>query len=420
MPQQMHASEGARPRSAAFGLAKRVRMASVSFASFVSLPVRAIAAAAALLTAAPALAQEAPAVPAAPDYAQESAWLCLPGRADPCATPLATTALNANGYGSVGEVRPDASAQVDCFYVYPTVSRDSGFNSDLTAGPEENFTAQVQFARFGSVCKTYAPMYRQATMGALMAQLSGQPGAAAAMPTAYADVLAAWRHYLARYNNGRPFVLIGHSQGTIHLIQLLAREVENSPAHGRMLSAILAGFNVDVPEGKRVGGSFSKTPLCSRVGETGCVITYVTYRATNPPPANALFGRTATPGMTVGCTNPARLLKATAPLDGYWPAGMSLSGATDPIAWSSQGKPSTPFVRTDGLVSAACVNRPGMGYLSVVVNADPSDARTDAIPGDVVIGGRPLPGWGLHLADMSIAQGDLIALVEAQSKAFRR
>jgi hypothetical protein len=382
--------------------------------------IRTIAAGAALLLAAPALAQEAPAAPAAPDYAQASAWLCLPGRTDACGAPLATTALNANGYGSVGQAVPDKNAPVDCFYVYPTVSRDPGYNSDLAAGPEENFTAQVQFARFAGVCKSYAPMYRQATMAALMAQMSGQPGAMASMPTAYADVVAAWRHYLDHYNKGRPFVLIGHSQGTIHLIQLLAREVENSPAHGRMLSAILLGFNVDVPEGQLVGGSFKKTPLCSRVGETGCVITYVSFRATNPPPQGALFGRTATPGMTVGCTNPARLRKGTAPLDGYWPTGMSLTGTADPIAWSSQGKPATPFVRTDGLVSASCVNRPGAGYLSILVNADPSDARTDQIPGDVAIAGRPLPGWGLHLADMNLAQGDLIALVEEQAKAFRR
>jgi hypothetical protein len=385
--------------------------------------IRTIAAGAALLLAAPALAQEAPAAPAtpaAPDYAQASAWLCLPGRADPCGAPLPTAALNANGYGSVGQAVANPNAPVDCFYVYPTVSRDAGFNSDLTPGPEESFTAQVQFARFAGVCKPYAPMYRQATMAALMAQMSGQPGAAASMPTAYADVVAAWRHYLAKYNNGRPFVLIGHSQGTIHLIQLLAREVENSPAHGRMLSAILLGFNVDVPEGKLVGGSFQKSPLCSRVGETGCVVTFVSYRATNPPPPGALFGRTATPGMTVGCTNPARLSTATAPLDGYWPSGMALNGTPDKIGWSAQGKPPTPFVRTDGLVSAACVNRPGVGYLSIVVNADPTDARTDNIPGDVEIGGRPLPGWGLHLADMNIAQGDLIALVEEQAKAFRR
>jgi hypothetical protein len=38
----------------------------------------------------------------------------------------------------------------------------------------------------------------------------------------------------------------------------------------------------------------------------------------------------------------------------------------------------------------------------------------------VAIGGAVQPGWGLHLADMNLALGDLIALVEAQAEAYRR
>ena len=55
---------------------------------------------AALVSAAPASVSAQ--TPAAPDYARDSAWLCLPGRSDTCSTPLATTVLNANGYGSNG------------------------------------------------------------------------------------------------------------------------------------------------------------------------------------------------------------------------------------------------------------------------------------------------------------------------------
>src|SRR5690349_8057128 len=126
--------------------------------------LRTAAAAAALLLGAPGAAQPAADTPApAPDYRQDSAWLCLPGRADACGAPLATTALNANGFGSTGQVLPDKAAKVDCFYVYPTVSRDPGLNSDLTPGLEENGTAMVQLARFGTVCRPFAPIYRQVT-----------------------------------------------------------------------------------------------------------------------------------------------------------------------------------------------------------------------------------------------------------------
>jgi len=372
----------------------------------------------AALVAAPAWSQ--PATPVAPaDYAAEANWLCLPGRADACAAPLPTAALDANGYGPVGRSAPAENPPIDCFYVYPTISRDAGMNSDLEAGLEERTVAAVQFARFASLCRPFAPIYRQATLASLPAAFAGADmrGISA---LAYGDVLAAWRHYLEHRNQGRPFVLIGHSQGSVHLIRLLAEEIESGPAAARMLSALLIGFNVEVPEGQAVGGSFRSTPLCTRSGQTGCVVTYVSFRAETPPPASGIFGRAARPGMTVGCTNPASLGGGSAPLDSYWYAGPSVTNTRTPIDWSSQGAPPTPFLRTEGLVSAACINRGPIGYLSVMVNADPADARTDRIPGDVIIAGRLQPGWGLHLADINLAMGDLLRLVEQQRDAFLR
>ena len=91
-------------------------------------------AAVAALAAVPAAAQ--PARPAPVDYSKESSWLCLPGRADVCSTPLPTTALNPNGYGSTGKSNIAANPPLDCFYVYPTVSRDAALNSDLDMSEE--------------------------------------------------------------------------------------------------------------------------------------------------------------------------------------------------------------------------------------------------------------------------------------------
>ncbi|MET1111846.1 MAG: DUF3089 domain-containing protein [Allosphingosinicella sp.] len=374
------------------------------------IAIRTIAATAALLLASlcmPAAAQ------GGPNYEQDSAWLCLPGRADACSGPLATTALNANGYGSTGQALPDKDAIADCFYVYPTISRDSGLNSDLVAGLEENATAAVQLARFGGVCKTYAPLYRQVTLAALPRAFAGED-LTANFASAYGDVLAAWRNFLASRNRGRPFVLIGHSQGSIHLLKLLAEEIDGKPIAKHMLSAILLGWPVEVPEGKLVGGSLKSTPLCTRVGQTGCVITYMSFRAASPPADNAFLGRAARAGMTAGCTNPAALGGGRARLDSYWFTLSPPQAGAEPIAWSSQGTPPTPFLRTEGLVSGQCAHSGRSGYLAVTVNADPKDGRTDRIPGDVYVAGQLNPGWGLHVADMNLAQGDLIRLVEAQ------
>jgi hypothetical protein len=363
-------------------------------------------AAAALAAAAPLHAQ-VPA-PAVPDYTKDSSWLCLPGRADVCSTPLATTALNPNGYGSTGQSAVAKDPPVDCFYVYPTVSRDQGLNSDLNPS-EEKGAAQSQFARFASVCRPFAPIYRQMTLAAVLAYSAGG-NIDQAVALAYRDVVSAWRNYIGTRNGGRPFVLIGHSQGSLMLQQLIANEIEkNPPLAARMKLAILPGFNVLVPQGKLVGGTFKSTPLCSREGETGCVISWVSFREKNAPPAGAIFGVADKPGMTVGCVNPARPgARDWVPLDSYWYARSSLPVPGGPIQWSSDGPPPSPYLRTEGLVSAKCVNDGQRGYLWIRTNADPKDRRTDRIGGEVAVLGMFLPGWGMHLADMSEAQGDLI------------
>ena len=379
-----------------------------------------IAAAAAIAAAAPAPAQPQAAT-LAPDYSKESAWLCLPGRGDVCSTPLPTTALNPNGYGSVGRSMVAKESPLDCFYVYPTVSRDQGMNSDLNP-LEEKAAAETQFGRFASVCRPFAPMYRQMTVASIVAFTAGadirQP-----LALAYRDVVAAWRNYLATRNKGRPFVLIGHSQGSLMLQMLIANEIEKAPAvAGRMKLAIIPGFNVLVPQGKLVGGTFKKTPLCSRPGETGCAISWTSYREKNVPPEGAIFGIAEQPGMTVGCVNPARPgSRDWVPLDSYWYTRSTYPVPGGPIQWSSEGPPSTPYVRTEGLVSARCANDGRRGYLWVRTNSDPKDKRTDRIGGEVAILGMFVPGWGMHLSDLSEAQGDLVRQVgEAGKLALRQ
>lgn len=371
-----------------------------------------IAAAALFIVNPPAQAQDANPAPAAVDYSNGANWLCKPGRSDACGKPLPTTALNPAGYGSPGQSTIASDPPVDCFYIYPTVSNDRGLNSDLKAS-EEVGAVRSQFARFASVCRTYAPLYRQMTLSAVAAAATGGDVTIPAA-IAYADVAAAWRDYLARYNKGRRFVLIGHSQGSLMLQQLIRQEIDGKPIARQMIRAIIPGFNVLVPQGRLAGGTFKTTPLCSSARQTGCVMTWVSFREKNAPPQGAMFGYAPMPGMTVGCTNPAKPgSTGWEELDSYWNAQSAVAVPGGPIAWSSEGPPPTPYLRTEGLLSARCVNDGPRGYLSVRTNADPSDKRTDRVGGEVGMLGLFLPGWGMHLADMSIAQGDLLREIGA-------
>ena len=369
----------------------------------------AAAAAVAAAVASPAQSQ-APAP--APDYAKDSAWLCLPSRADVCSTPLPTTALNPNGYGSTGKSSVAKDPPIDCFYVYPTVSNDRAMNSDLNVGREENLAAETQFARFASVCRTFAPIYRQMTLASVAAYSAGADISDAAA-LAYRDVVAAWRNYIQTKNDGRPFVLVGHSQGSLMVQMLIANVIEKDPALARRMKlAIIPGFDVLVPQGKLVGGTFRKTPLCSRPRETGCVLTWTSFREKNVPPRGAIFGIADQPGMTVGCVNPARPGSTDwVPLDSYWFARTTLPVPGGPIQWSTEGPPPTPYLRTEGLVSAKCINDGQRGFLWIRTNHNAGDRRTDRIGGEVAVLGMFLPGWGMHLADVAEAQGDLIRQV---------
>jgi hypothetical protein len=162
-------------------------------------------------------------------------------------------------------------------------------------------------------------------------------------------------------------------------------------------------------------------PLCKSAAQLGCVITYVSFRADSPPPANSRFGRVPNEGMVAGCVNPAALA-GSKDLHAYLsagPNGVSTSSA-DPKQWVPGQTIDTPFVSVPGLLSAECVTDDAGSYLSVKVNANPADPRTDEIVGDVIDQGQIRKEWGLHLIDVHVAMGNLIDIVGRQAKAYAK
>jgi len=354
------------------------------------------------------------------DYADPKNWLCLPGRQDACAVDETATIVGADGKLTREIWKADLGAPIDCFYVYPTVSLDPGGNSDMTAGPEEQGVVRVQFARFASQCRLYAPLYRQATLTALRSAATGNPIAADRM-LAYNDVLDAWNSYLQRDNNGRGVVLIGHSQGSGVLMGLIQNEIDGKPAQARLVSALLLGANLAVPKGKDVGGVFQSIPLCRSPKQIGCAISYVSFRSTVPPPDNSRFGRVQGDNMVAACTNPAALAGGKGDLRAYLPTGgRSITGSSsEPRPWVTPPQSiETPFVSLPGLLTAECVSNEKGSYLEVTVRGNPLDPRTDDIPGDVMTNGQVNASWGLHLVDVQLAIGNLVDVIREQGKAF--
>lgn len=363
--------------------------------------------------------------PAKNDYAKPETWLCWPGKAgDACAIDLTATVVKADGSTSVETFKADSKAPIDCFYVYPTVSNDPGVVSDMTANAEELNVVKQQLARFGSKCRIYAPLYRQFTLTALRAMVSGTPIAGAADPAVrqvgYNDVVDAWNHYLATANKGRGVVLIGHSQGSGLLQRLIPAEIEGKPVQKQLVSALILGSNLGVEKGKDTG-AFKSIPLCKSARQVGCAISYVTFRDTIPPPGNSRFGKVANPAMEAACVNPAALAGGAGELKAYLSNAdnISNSAAATPAWVKGKPNPKTPFVTVPGLISGQCVSKDGFNYLEAKVNADPADPRTDVINGDVTgPGGVIAKDWGLHLIDANIAMGNLVEVVGEQAKAY--
>ena len=369
------------------------------FACLVLAP--AMAAALALAAAASARAPAAAARPAV-DYADPAAWLCRPGRAsDACGrADLDAVAFDAEGARTPKPFHRAVDPPVDCFYVYPTVSAQPSDYSDLGAGREEAGVAASQFARFASVCRTYAPLYRQLTLAGLGRAMRAADPRPDWTP-AYQDVRAAWRSYLAHDNRGRGVVLIGHSQGAILLQRLLAEEIDTKPAQARLVSAFLAGDpGLEISPQGGAGATLKAIPTCAAKGATGCVYAWASYAADDAG-AGRIFGHDPGAGVLAACVNPAAPGGGAAPLDSY----------LRKPAEAPSGDP--PWVEVVGGYTGACTG-----------DAQGHVLRVSVAPGryaslrERLLAAVSRPGWGLHPLDVGLVQGDMLDEVGAQGRAW--
>lgn len=373
---------------------------------------------------APAAAPPPPQQVTPNDYQDPASWLCRPGvKGDACDVDLTTTVIAADGTMTREAFTPNPNAPIDCFYVYPTVSTDATPNSDMSQDPAEKNVILQQFARFASKCRTYAPMYRQLTLRGLQTALAANadPLLLFSKGIQYDDVRDAWQYYLKNDNRGRGVVLIGHSQGSFILESLIANEIDGKPIQKQLVGAYILGATLLTPKGKDVGGQFKSIPLCKKPGQLGCVVNYSAFRSNIPPPGNTLFGHSADAAMSGNCTNPVTLGESSAPLHAYLSAvgRMIAMGGAPPKPWAADKTVDTPFVSVPGLLTAQCKTNEFATYLEITVHGDPADPRVDDITGDLGAAGKPLANWGLHLVDVNLSIGNLIDLVDAQSKAYR-
>jgi hypothetical protein len=171
--------------------------------------------------------------------------------------------------------------EVDVFYIYPTVSSNESGNMDISSEAERALARGIHEAQasvFRGSANIYAPYYRQMSTGA---RIPDDPNALATdleeFKQGAGDVKAAFSYYMENLNQGRPFILAGHSQGTMALIELIKEEFGSSEAlRGKLVAAYLIGYTV-TDEDLALSG------LTAAQGETdtGVVVTFNTQSETS-------------------------------------------------------------------------------------------------------------------------------------------
>lgn len=225
------------------------------------------------------------AVPAAPDYASDQAWAFVPEHPD----------------------RPEKA--VDVFFAPGTLLSGAGAEYYDPAEPAQRALARrprlTQASAFAAAGNIFQPHCRQVSMDMNLLPRS-ELEAAYAVPCT--DMHNAFRHYLARWNRGRPFMLVGHSQGAILLLELMKSVLTDPDIQARLVAAYLIGYSVTPADLAAHPGM----RLASGPDDTGVIVTYNTLAK------GATRALTLLPGAL--CVNPLNWVHTP----DYAPAGLHL------------------------------------------------------------------------------------------------
>jgi len=197
----------------------------------------------------------------APDYSIEKNWSALPFRKD-----VADALPKNENWIS------DSLKEVDVFYVHPTIYQkgplwNAGLDMEKVNQKVDKYPVRLQASVFNANCRVYAPRYRQAVVKVFY---NDSEDGNKALDLAYQDVKRAFNYFLKNQNNGRPFIIAGHSQGTHHARRLLREVIDTTELKNRMVAAYVIGFAV-------TDTMYDNLKLCSSPNETGCFVSWMSF-----------------------------------------------------------------------------------------------------------------------------------------------
>lgn len=305
-----------------------------------------------------------------PDYGKAQSWIARPDIKD-----------NPSNWLPEGDHSPASHIlRTATFYIHPTTYLDRDrWNAPLDPGGDSSnrdaLFVQSQASAFNEDSDVWAPKYRQAAYGAFLLRSAD---AQQALDLAYGDVLAAFDHFLAA-EHGKPIILAGHSQGSLHLLRLL--KDRKDALKGRLVAAYVVGWPVGVHSDLPATGFAA----CSKAQQAECVMSWQSFKEPDNVDliTDAWVGTKGLTGATRArdemlCTNPL-----TGTKDGVAPASAN-RGTLIPNGDLSNA------TLEPGRVGARCDN----GFLM--------------IDGDVPnLGPYVLPGNNYHVYDYALFWGSI-------------
>ncbi|GGG30400.1 DUF3089 domain-containing protein [Hymenobacter glacieicola] len=308
--------------------------------------------------------------PEAPDYRMEDNWAALPDRRDSADLVPRHTLLR----------NQQRDAPVDVFFVHPTTYYSRAqWNASLTDARVNRFTdastIRKQASVFNSTARVYAPRYRQATLFSFFDEKS--TNGKEALDLAYSDVKTAFQYYLDHYNQGRPVIIAGHSQGTFHATRLLREFFDQNPKlRKQLVAAYLIGFKVKPEE-------YQVLRPCDDSTQTGCYVGWNTVE----------WGHEYPPFQGGVAVNPLTWTRDTATA----PARLNLGGV--PYTFSGVDKRVVDAKVHNGLVWIHPTVRPGYPRF--------------------LLPGRSELRHSFHIADYSLFYYNIRQNAEARVRAYR-
>jgi len=326
---------------------------------------------------------EAPPKGSAPNYSNDASWWARPGKADDPSVWLPE-----------GSTASTAQKSAATFYVHPTtyLERDRWNAAFDPGGLPENramIFVESQATAFNGLSEVWAPKYRQAAYGAFLLK---SEDAAKALDLAYGDVLAAFDRFLSAQPKMKPIILAGHSQGSLHLLRLMANRKD--ALKDRLVAAYVVGWPVGVASDLPAIG----VPPCTRPEEAGCMLSWQSFK----DPANTRLVTKAWDG-TKGLTGAERTREDMLCVN-------PLTGAKDGVSSpTTSAGPMVPYAPP----STARIERNAIG------------ARCDKgfliIDGDIPdMGPYVLPGNNYHVYDYALFWGSIRADAERRLATWQK